>query len=151
MPSRSPVVALLVQVDVDSRELYAALLRRHGFLPIPVATASDALSVAPHADVIVTETLLPGRIDGIEFIARLKGGERTSTIPVVVLTVCAWPAERERAEHAGCDAFLTTPCQPDALLRAVNRVLASSHPRDVRDTTIEGNLPTMEPTLSKRR
>src|SRR3984893_8965865 len=120
MPSMLTMVLMLVQVDVDNREGYAAFLRQHGFLPIPVATASDALSVAPHADVIVTETLLPGRIDGIEFIARLKGGERTRTIPVVVLTVCAWPAERERAEHAGCDAFLSKPCQPDALLRAVN-------------------------------
>jgi len=141
MTSIPPMVILLVQVDGDGRAMYAKFLRRHGFLPIPVATASDALSVAPHADVIVTETLLPGRIDGIEFIARLKAGERTRAIPVVVLTVCAWAAERERAEHAGCDVFLAKPCLPDALLREVNRVLAPSHPRDVRDTTTEGNLP----------
>jgi two-component system cell cycle response regulator DivK len=141
MPSRSPVVALLVQVDVDGRQLYAEFLRGHGFLPIPVKTASEALTVAPHADVIVTETLIPGRFDGIEFIARLKGCERTRTIPVVVFTVCAWPAEREHAEHAGCDVFLRKPCPPDALLREVNRVLAPSHPRDVRDATTEGNLP----------
>jgi two-component system cell cycle response regulator DivK len=128
MPSRSPIVALLVQVDVDSRGLYAEFLRCHGFLPVPVRTASEGLTVAPHADVIVTETLLPGRIDGIEFIARLKAGERTKAIPVVVLTVCAWPAERERAEHAGCDGFLTTPCLPDALLREVHRVLAPFAP-----------------------
>ena len=159
MPSRSPVVVLLVQVDVDSRELYAAFLRCHGFLPIPVKTASEGLTVAPHADVIVTETLLPGRIDGIEFIARLKSGERTRRIPVIVLTVCAWPAERERAEHVGCDVFLTMPCLPDALLREVHRVLAPSHSRDVRDTAITGNLPNepvecrrlaVDPTLLKR-
>jgi two-component system cell cycle response regulator DivK len=141
MPSRSPVVALLVHVDVENRGLYAEFLRRHGFLPIPVKTASEGLTVAPHADVVVTETLLPGRIDGMEFIARLKGGERTRTIPVVVLTVCAWPAEREGAEHAGCDVFLTQPCLPDALLREIDRVLARPRPRDVRDTTTKGNLP----------
>jgi two-component system cell cycle response regulator DivK len=133
MPSRSRAVVLLVQVGVD-RALYAAFLRCHGFLPIPVKTASEGLIVAPHADVIVTETLLPGRIDGIEFIARLKSGERTRTIPVIVLTVCAWPAERERAEHAGCDVFLTKPCLPDALLREVHRVLALSGSR-VHDAT----------------
>ena len=116
MPTISPVVLLLVQVDVDSREMYAEFLRYHGFLPIPVRTASDALTVAPHADVIVTETLLPGRIDGIELIARLKRDERTKTIPVIALTVCAWQTERERAEEAGCEAFLAKPCLPDALL-----------------------------------
>ncbi|HEX4470111.1 MAG TPA: response regulator [Gemmatimonadaceae bacterium] len=160
MPFRSPVVVLLVQVDVGSRELYAAFLRCHGFLPISVRTASEGLTVAPHADVIVTETLLPGRIDGIELIARLKSGERTRTIPVIVLTVCAWPAERERAEQAGCDVFLAQPCLPDALLREVHRVLAPSHSRDVHDTATTGNLPNeaansrrlaADPTRLKRR
>ena len=141
MPSILPMVLMLVQVDVDNREGYAAFLRQHGFLPIPVATASDALRVAPHADVIVTETLLPGRIDGFEFIARLKRDERTKTIPVIVLTVCAWHAERERAEQAGCDAFLAKPCLPDALLREVRRVLASSQLRDVGGTATNGDFP----------
>ena len=121
MPSISPVVLLLVQVDVESRGMYAEFLRYHGFLPIPVKTASDALTVTPHADVFVTEMLLPGRIDGIEFIARLKHDERTRTIPVIALTVCAWQSERERAEKAGCEAFLAKPCLPDALLREVQR------------------------------
>jgi CheY-like chemotaxis protein len=103
---------LLVQVDIDNREIYAAFLRNHGFLPIPVKTASDALTVAPHVDVIVTEALLPGQIDGIEFISRLKPCERTKTIPVIVLTACAWREEHERAENAGCDTFLTKPCLP---------------------------------------
>jgi CheY-like chemotaxis protein len=141
MPSISPVVLLLVQVDIDSREMYAEFLRYHGFLPIPVKTASDALTVARHADVIVTETLLPGRIDGIEFIARLKRDERTKTIPVIVFTVCAWHAERERAEKAGCEAFLAKPCLPDELLREVRRVLASSQLRDVSGTATRGDLP----------
>jgi CheY-like chemotaxis protein len=72
--------------------------------------------------------------------APIGNANHTKTIPVVVLTVCAWPAERERAEHAGCDVFLTQPCQPEAVLRKVNRVLAPSQPRDVRDTTTQGNL-----------
>ena len=134
VPGHCRLRLMLVQVDVDNRERYAAFFRQHGFLPIPVATASVALSVAPHADVIVTETLLPGRIDGFEFIARLKRDERTRTIPVIVLTACAWHAERERAEQAGCDAFLAKPCLPDGLLREVRRVLASSPLRDVRRT-----------------
>ncbi|HEV3215470.1 MAG TPA: response regulator [Vicinamibacterales bacterium] len=134
-------VLLLVQVDVDNRERYAAFLRRDGFLPIPVATAGDALRLAPHADVIVTETLLPGRMDGFEFIARLKGDERTKAIPVIVLTVCAWQAERERAKEAGCDAFLARPCPPDVLVREVRRVLEPSQLRDVHGATTGGDLP----------
>ena len=90
----------------------------------PVSDAHDALRVAPSADVIVTGILLPGQIDGVEFIAQLKANERTKSIPVVVLTTCAWSAERERAENAGCNAFLAKPCLPADLLGAVSRVLA---------------------------
>ena len=122
---------LLVQGDIDSREMYAEFFRYHGFQPIAVATVSDALNVAPYADVIVTETLVPGHMDGIEFLTRLKRDARTRTIPLIVLTVCAWDTERERAEKAGCDVFLAKPCLPDELLRVVRRVLVAALSCDV--------------------
>ncbi len=31
--------------------------------------------------------------------------------PIIVLTACAWDAERERATNAGCDLFLAKPCE----------------------------------------
>lgn len=132
---------LLVQGDADSREMYAEFFRYHGFQLIPVATVSDALTFAPHADVIVTETLLPDHMDGIEFIERLKRDECTKSVPIIVLTACAWDTERERAEKAGCDVFLAKPCLPDELLRAVRRVLASSTSRDVHGWTTNADVP----------
>jgi len=111
--------------------MYAEFFRYHGFQPIAVATVSDALNVAPYADVIVTETLVPGHMDGIEFLTRLKRDARTRTIPLIVLTVCAWDTERERAEKAGCDVFLAKPCLPDELLRVVRRVLVAALSCDV--------------------
>jgi two-component system cell cycle response regulator DivK len=118
------LVVLLVQPERDDREMYAEFFRHQGWLPIPVSTAGDALRVAPIADVIIAGILLPGDMDGVEFIAQLKADERTKSIPVIVLTTCAWKIERERAEKAGCDMFLTKPCLPDDLERAVRRVLA---------------------------
>jgi two-component system cell cycle response regulator DivK len=125
----APVV-LLVQPDADSREMYTEFLRYEGLLPVPVSNARDGLTVARKADVIVTGLLLPGDIDGIEFIARLKRDERTKRIPLIVLTACAWKSDRERAEEAGCDVFLAKPCLPDHLLREVRLLLAASKRRD---------------------
>ena len=118
------LVVLLVQAERDDREMYAEFFRHQGWLPIPVSTAGDAFSVAPIADVIIAGILLPGHMDGIEFIAQLKADERTKSIPVIVLTTCAWKTERDRAESVGCDMFLAKPCLPDDLERAVRRVLA---------------------------
>jgi two-component system, cell cycle response regulator DivK len=130
MPPMPAPVVLLVQADADSREMYTEFLRYEGLLPVPVSNARDGLTVARKADVIVTGLLLPGDIDGIEFIARLKRDERTKRIPLIVLTACAWKSDRERAEEAGCDVFLAKPCLPDHLLREVRLLLAASKLRD---------------------
>jgi two-component system, cell cycle response regulator DivK len=123
MPPTPGAVILLVQGDADSREMYAEFFRYQGFLPVPVSTARDGLTVAPRADVIVTGLLLPDDMDGIEFIARLKRDDRTKRIPVIVLTACVWKSDRERAEKAGCNAFLSKPCLPCDLLREVRLLL----------------------------
>jgi len=88
-------------------------------------------SVAPRADVIVTDILLPGCMDGTALVERLKAGSGTSQIPVIVLTAFAWQSDRNRAPAASCDAFLTKPCLPDQLVRAIRCVVMSAQPRPV--------------------
>src|SRR5689334_24990406 len=68
-----PALILLVQPERDDREMYAEFLGSEGFLPISVSSAADALTIAPRVDVVVTALLLPGPMDGVELVARLKG------------------------------------------------------------------------------
>jgi two-component system cell cycle response regulator DivK len=145
----APVV-LLVQADADSREMYTEFFRYEGLLPVPVSNARDGLTVARRADIVVTGLLLPGDIDGIEFIARLKRDERTKRIPLIVLTACAWKSDRERAEKAGCDVFLAKPCLPDHLLREVRLLLAASKLRDNRTVSTTADLPGDVPNRRER-
>jgi two-component system, cell cycle response regulator DivK len=143
-------VVLLVQADADSREMYTEFFRYEGLLPVPVSNARDGLTVARRADIVVTGLLLPGDIDGIEFIARLKRDERTKRIPLIVLTACAWKSDRERAEKAGCDVFLAKPCLPDHLLREVRLLLAASKLRDNRTVSTTADLPGDVPNRRER-
>jgi two-component system, cell cycle response regulator DivK len=145
----APVV-LLVQADADSREMYTEFFRYEGLLPVPVSNARDGLTVARKADIVVTGLLLPGDIDGIEFIARLKRDDRTKRIPLIVLTACAWKSDRERAEKAGCDVFLAKPCLPDHLLREVRLLLAASKLRDNRTVSTTADLPGDVPNRRER-
>jgi CheY-like chemotaxis protein len=89
--------------------------------------ADDALTLAPQADLIVTDTLLPGSLDGVAFVSRLKSAARTKAIPIIMLTSCAWPSERDRAYAAGCDVFLAKPCVPDLFVSEIRRLLARQH------------------------
>jgi two-component system cell cycle response regulator DivK len=127
-------VVLLVQAADDSRGMYVEFLRHHGLEVLCPPTCAEALTLADKADVIVTGILVPGSMDGIEFIRRLHGQPATRDIPIVVLTACAWQTERERAEQAGCDLFLSKPCLPDQLLREVRRLAAGSGRRGARAT-----------------
>ncbi len=130
----SAPVVLLLQPHDDGLEMYTEFLRYHELEVIGVSDPRDAQNVAPKADVIVTGILLAGSMDGIEFIARLRRDDRTSHTPIIVLTACAWTTERERAEQAGCDLFLTKPCLPGELLYYVRRAFAAVRLRPARAT-----------------
>lgn len=130
--------------------MYAEFLRHAGLPPLVVSDASPALSLAPGADVIVTGLLLPGQMDGVALIGRLKRDDRTKYIPIIVLTSSAWNTERERDVSAGCDLFLPKPCLPDELLRAIRRLLASSKIGITPRTPAKAQLPS-EPDVRRSR
>jgi two-component system cell cycle response regulator DivK len=121
--STSSGVVLLVQPERDDREMYAEFLSHAGLTPIVVSDTTPALALAPDVDIIVTALLLPGQMDGIEFIERLKRDDRMKGIPIIVLTSSAWNTERARAASAGCDVFLAKPCLPDVLLQEIFRLM----------------------------
>jgi len=127
-----PAVIVLVQPHDDNREMYAEFFRLHGLTVHAFRDAEAALQAAQLASVVVTDVHGVGNLNGIALLERLRQDERTSDVPVLVVTPSALPSDRARAEAAGCDMFLTMPCVPDELLRAVRGVLGSRNIFEVR-------------------
>ena len=73
-------------------------------------------------DLIVMDLSLPG-LDGWEATRRLKADERTRSIPVVALTGHALDGHAQSALEAGCDGFIIKPCEPEALLNEIRKIL----------------------------
>ncbi|QRK08759.1 response regulator [Archangium violaceum] len=124
----SPLV-LIVDDYQDAREMYAEYLEYSGFR---VAEARNGLEAVEKAfalrpSVILMDLSLPV-MDGWEATRRLKKDPRTRSIPVVALTGHALDGHSREAEDAGCDAYVTKPCLPDALVQEVQRVLATVSP-----------------------
>jgi two-component system cell cycle response regulator DivK len=117
-----PTVMLVASIQ-DDREMYAEYLQASDFTVIEVDHTADALKRATDADVLVTDVRVDGPSDGLELIRRLHRGAGTKHIPIIVLTACAFATDRQRAERAGCDAFLPKPCLPEVLLVEIRRVL----------------------------
>jgi len=121
-----PDLILLVDDYQDGREMYADSLRFAGYKTLEASSGVEALQLAIDRlpTLILMDLSLPG-IDGWEVTQRLKKDPRTRHIPIVALTAHALQEERERAERAGCDAFVAKPCLPEELLAEVERVLAT--------------------------
>jgi CheY-like chemotaxis protein len=128
---------LLVEPDADGRQMYTDYFAHHGFRVLSATTGRDALMLAPRVDAIVTEIRLAGELDAIEFMSELKQSAATSDIPLIVVTSRAWNTDRERAQRAGCDLFLSKPCLPSDLVRSVRRLIAGSRFRRLRGADLK--------------
>lgn len=124
-PPQEPGALVLVVEDYqDAREMYAAYLQFSGYR---VAEATNGLEAIEKTlelmpDIILMDLALP-KMDGWEATRRLKLDERTKHIPIVALTGHALAGHAEGARLAGCDAFVTKPCLPDALVTEIERML----------------------------
>jgi two-component system, cell cycle response regulator DivK len=126
MADLAPPVVLVVDDNDDARAMYAHLLTSAGFEVKLAAGGDEALAAAAADDrpgVIIMDLGMPG-VNGWEATRRLKTGERTKDIPIIVLTAHDLDHYRDVAVAAGCDAFLSKPCAIEDLVAAVRRVLA---------------------------
>src|SRR5437867_3726071 len=120
--TRDKPVILVVDDDHDARWIYSMYLRSRG---CRVFTADDGRAAVEKAtalspDLIVLDLAMP-RVDGWEAIRRLEQSRWTRDIPIVAIS--AVPSSRDTALEAGCDAYLSKPCEPTVLWDQVQALL----------------------------
>ena len=115
MPARESAHILLIEDHEEVRSHLREILARDYHLD-EAAEANRGLSQAIDRlpDLIISDVMMPG-MDGIELTRRLKSDERTSHIPVVLLTARASSETRLAGLETGADAFLTKPFDPEEL------------------------------------
>jgi two-component system, cell cycle response regulator DivK len=129
----STVESILVVDDTaDDREMYAEFLAFSGYRLFEAGTGDAAYDIAVERipDLVITDIRLRGTLgDGIDLTRRLKMDPRTRQVPVIIVSACAFDRDRARAAAAGCDAFLSKPCLPDALLAEAQRQITRARAR----------------------
>jgi two-component system, cell cycle response regulator DivK len=123
---------LIVGQTTDDRDMYVEFLQAHGYAVVTCDDAQQALTEAKRADIVVTGIRLDGPLDGIELLRQLRTRRWAGTLPVVVLTACAFESDRQRAESAGCDVFITKPCLPSTLATSIDQALKRRRPTPLR-------------------
>ena len=121
---------LIVDDNLDAREMYGMYLQHEGFRWTEAVNGHDAITqtLVEQPALILMDATMP-RMDGWEAIRILKDNPATKSIPLIMLTAHAYQEHRERAAEVGADAFLAKPVLPDQLAQEICRVLKIESPK----------------------
>ena len=124
MRSASPKRILVVDDSAVIRKLVTHYLEAEGYLVAAAENGLDGLKMASmeKPDLIISDFLMP-KMDGLEFIKKLKSQLSTRFIPVIMLTAKDEVESEVEVIDAGADDYLTKPVVPKRLLVRVNRLL----------------------------
>jgi CheY-like chemotaxis protein len=121
---------LIVEDDAQLQVLASRVLQTYGYEPHIAPDGKEAQRLAaedPPPDLVLMDLALPD-YDGVEVTRRLKAAN--PNLVIIAVSAHAMASDRERAQAAGCDGFLTKPYQIDQLIDVVRRALGEIAPAD---------------------
>jgi len=115
---------LIIDDDPAIVELVAVNLEMAGY---DISRAEDgvkaqALAVQLLPDLIMLDLMLP-RVDGFTVCQRIRRDERTSDIPILMLTALGQTQDKVDGFNAGADDYLTKPFELEEMLARVRALL----------------------------
>lgn len=116
------IQAVVVDDEVDTREIITLILEGYGTHVIAAASVSEALEAVEqfNPDVLVSDIGMPLE-DGYTLIRKVRELEpdRGGTIPAIALTAYARPEDQHQALSAGFQLHVPKPVEPEKLAKAV--------------------------------
>ncbi len=119
---------LIIDDDESMRILIRTLLNNTGkYNSVQAKNGKEGLQLAKkiQPDLILLDITMP-KMNGIETLKRLKKLSKTSSIPVIMLTVHAEDKFKIDAASLFCDDYITKPFNKDKLVQNIEAVLARS-------------------------
>lgn len=109
---------LLVEDEANIAEAIRFLLTRDGWRVTHLGDGTGVLELLrkDRPDLLILDHMLPG-ISGLEILATLRADPELTSLPVMVLT--ARGRDREMAEQAGADRFMSKPFSNAEILAEV--------------------------------
>jgi chemosensory pili system protein ChpA (sensor histidine kinase/response regulator) len=121
VPQRTPLI-MIVDDSLTVRKITSRLLNRAGYDVITAKDGVDALEqlVDVMPDVMLLDVEMP-RMDGFELTKQLRRDERTSKLPIIMITSRTADKHRNYALEMGVNEYLGKPYQDDELLLNIAR------------------------------
>jgi len=115
---------LVVDDERDIIELVSYNLEKEGFKVISATDGEKALGLvfSEEPEIIILDLMLPG-IDGLDVCLELKRNDKTSSIPIIMLTAKGEESDIVIGLELGADDYITKPFSPRILVARVKAVL----------------------------
>jgi putative two-component system response regulator len=123
---------LIVDDEMDIRFVIGKMLTKEGFEIIEAESGEVALEVLKEnsPDLILLDVMMPG-LDGWETCAKIKSEEKTSHIPVIMLTAKTAEEEKIKAlEECGAEWHISKPIDRPKFIETVKWIIESPPRRD---------------------
>ena len=117
-------IALVVDDDLDIRQLVSLVAQRAGCEVIEAANGAEALAAVGRVlpDIVILDVAMPG-MSGLEVCEQLRRDPATRHLPVLMLSAAARPVEHAAGLQSGADLYLTKPFSPAALAEQIVRLM----------------------------
>lgn len=121
--SEGPPIVLVVEDHPDMRAfLKQELAAEHRVEEAADGAAGFARAVELVPDLLITDLMMP-ELDGYELVRRLRADERTSHVPIIMLTARASEDAEIEGLETGVDAYLAKPFSARVLRTRVRNLL----------------------------
>jgi len=116
---------LLVEDFDDTRLMMKLWLVKNGYRVVEAETGEEAINVAQRElpDLIIMDVMMPG-MNGLDATQRIREYQALSRTPIVAVSAYGANEFRSLAIEAGCNEFVSTPFDPDALAELIKSLIA---------------------------
>ena len=116
MQERSKPTILVVDDFDDTRLLLRTWLERKGFKVIEAENGNEAVAQAEskRPDLIIMDLEMP-ELDGLAATRKIRNMNELKSVPVLAVSAYGADQFREDALAAGCNAYVSTPFEPEDL------------------------------------
>jgi DNA-binding response OmpR family regulator len=127
---------MLLEDEHDIRDLISFQLKSEGHEVVACENAEIAISILEQGnifDLFIVDWMLPGQVNGQDFIKKLRNQSRFSELPIIMVTALSQPENIISGLDAGADDYITKPFDLNVLSARVRVQLRTAPAQKTND------------------